>query len=160
MMTTRTRPADARARRCRDCSANPGETHDPGCDAEQCALCGGQSISCDCVYTVNGIDPATLETARPDLWEHGATPEMAARFVEEEAKVGGPLPWTGVSYGVADCIELGWWAKPAPPPVGWESCPAGTVGAVPDLNRYARACGGREPGFRWDPAARKLARVQ
>ena len=39
--------------RCGDCGVLPGGYHHHGCDLEQCPNCGGQLISCDCVY---GID--------------------------------------------------------------------------------------------------------
>lgn len=34
------------ADRCHDCRAEPGELHEPGCDVEQCPICGHQLISC------------------------------------------------------------------------------------------------------------------
>lgn len=33
---------------CHDCLAPPGALHHPGCDAERCPVCLGQSISCPC----------------------------------------------------------------------------------------------------------------
>lgn len=43
-------PANPRdgVRECHDCRAPFGEMHHPGCDAELCPSCGGQSISCGC----------------------------------------------------------------------------------------------------------------
>ena len=34
--------------RCHDCAALPGAFHHPGCDVEQCPICHGQAISCEC----------------------------------------------------------------------------------------------------------------
>jgi hypothetical protein len=34
--------------KCRDCSVLRGEYHVPGCDAEQCPVCGEQVFGCDC----------------------------------------------------------------------------------------------------------------
>lgn len=44
---------------CR-CGAHPDQLHKPGCDVERCALCGGQTIACTCVYTM---------TRKPLPWE-------------------------------------------------------------------------------------------
>jgi hypothetical protein len=38
--------------KCHDCHCPQGTFHHPGCDAERCAVCGGQAISCDCHITV------------------------------------------------------------------------------------------------------------
>ena len=35
---------------CGDCGVVKGQLHVPGCDIEQCAICDGQVISCDCSY--------------------------------------------------------------------------------------------------------------
>ena len=37
-------------RRCHDCRALPGGIHHHGCDMEECPACGGQSISCGCLW--------------------------------------------------------------------------------------------------------------
>lgn len=33
---------------CHDCGAKPGQVHLVGCDVEQCSVCGGQKIQCNC----------------------------------------------------------------------------------------------------------------
>jgi hypothetical protein len=33
---------------CPDCGCEPGEKHKPFCDQEQCPVCGGQKVSCEC----------------------------------------------------------------------------------------------------------------
>lgn len=35
---------------CGGCGASVGALHSSGCDVERCPRCGGQSISCDCIY--------------------------------------------------------------------------------------------------------------
>ena len=35
---------------CHDCRVLKGEFHVPTCDVEECPLCGGQLISCDCAF--------------------------------------------------------------------------------------------------------------
>jgi TIR domain-containing protein len=34
---------------CHDCSALPGEYHVPGCDVEECPVCGSQALGCRCI---------------------------------------------------------------------------------------------------------------
>lgn len=34
-------------KRCPDCDVKQGDNHKPGCDREQCPVCGTQLIGCD-----------------------------------------------------------------------------------------------------------------
>jgi hypothetical protein len=43
--------------------------------------------------------------------------------------------WEGEWPGAAACRQLGWWAVRTD--AGWQPCPAGTPGAIEDLNRLA-----------------------
>jgi len=133
-------------RDCGDCGAKPGEHHQPGCDVERCARCGGQSIGCHCIYEVNGINYSTLEETHPEVYMQGPTPEMEAKW---DAEWGSRrMPWTGEWPGEAECREFGFWSvfgpDLSPPQVGWISVSAETPGATEDLNRLNRECD-------WDP---------
>ena len=35
---------------CHDCAILKGEFHVPGCDVEECPICGGQLLTCDCPF--------------------------------------------------------------------------------------------------------------
>lgn len=35
--------------RCHDCNIERGGYHHPGCDVEECPICHGQIISCECL---------------------------------------------------------------------------------------------------------------
>lgn len=35
---------------CHDCAVVKGQFHVPSCDVERCPRCGGQAITCDCLY--------------------------------------------------------------------------------------------------------------
>jgi len=43
-------PLEARQGPCRHCSTILGKLHEPRCDYEQCPVCNGQAMSCDCEY--------------------------------------------------------------------------------------------------------------
>lgn len=71
-------------RDCPDCAVKPGENHQPGCDVERCAFCGGQMISCNCL-------------GKP-----------------EEIKDEDLLPWTGFWPGEVECEKYGLYSKMVP----------------------------------------------
>lgn len=48
------------------------------------------------------------------------------------------LPWTGMPTGEQECRALGWFVRQLFGSGGWVACGPAEVGAVPDLNRFAR----------------------
>jgi hypothetical protein len=43
--------------RCADCGVQPEQLHVPGCEEEHCPACGGQVISCKCLYGRSDRNP-------------------------------------------------------------------------------------------------------
>lgn len=41
---------------CHDCRVLKGEFHVPSCDVEQCPVCGGQIITCNCPFDEDSQD--------------------------------------------------------------------------------------------------------
>lgn len=120
------------SRPCGDCGVQPGQLHQLGCDIERCPRCGGQAISCDCIYEVCGLDPETLEQAHPGIYANGPTAQMNETWDAEWANR--RMPWTGEYPGCAECREFGWYAKLAPGK-GWFECGPEEPGATENLNR-------------------------
>lgn len=133
-------------RDCPDCGVKPGEVHNGGCDVERCCLCGGQAISCDCVYVVNGMDRSRLEFEHEQIYVQGPTQEMSDKLEEEEKKYGGRLPWTGRWPNEEACEQLGLWCYPSGS--GFVACEKGHPGAMSDLNRLYSVA-------RWDKHQRR-----
>ncbi len=49
-------PIEADAQPCRHCGTVKGRYHEPLCDYEQCPVCGGQVMSCDCaLFTEDAV---------------------------------------------------------------------------------------------------------
>ena len=46
---------------CPRCGCNPGDYHNPGCDAEECPFCGRYLYSCGCIYEKLGISKKATE---------------------------------------------------------------------------------------------------
>lgn len=116
---------------CPDCGAKPGKNHKDGCDVERCARCGGQTISCGCIYEANDMPLATLERDYPDVYHNGPTNEMFERWEREWG--GRRLPWSGEWPGKSECRELGFWCKWSK--TGWVRCSADDPESLEDLNR-------------------------
>lgn len=53
---------------CHDCGCEEGQIHKFGCDMEQCPFCGGQLISCGCMYKQLGIKSQTHTTEHEEQW--------------------------------------------------------------------------------------------
>lgn len=63
---------------CHDCGCKEGELHEFGCDMEVCPFCGGQLISCDCVYERLDIEcsPGSY------VYEHGLTEKQEEKWLD------------------------------------------------------------------------------
>jgi hypothetical protein len=81
----------------------------------------------------------SLERDHPWVYSNGPTDAMFYKFDEEIAKVGGPIPWSGLYPGTEECIEFGWYSTFGGPGKGWQSCGPETPDASPDLNRLMRS---------------------
>ncbi len=101
---------DSKSDNCPTCSAKPGELHRPGCNVEQCPMCGRQLLGCEHFL----VD---VKKAPPD----------AER-----------MPWAGQMPGAWQCREFGWYAKLNPQGQGYVPCQPDDPGAEPDLNRLAK----------------------
>jgi len=100
---------------CHDCNAKPGENHIPGCDTEQCPVCGGQALMC--------------LSSSPCC---GKIIASCANEVIDESEL---IPWTGIWPGVKECREFGWYAKFKPNEGGWIRCDKDDPEGSEDLNR-------------------------
>ena len=71
-------------KQCHDCGTYEGQIHELGCDMEKCPWCGGQNITCGCVYKLLGIDVS------PGTWayENGLTNEQEDQWLDLLEKKG------------------------------------------------------------------------
>jgi len=71
-------------KRCYDCNCKEGEIHHLGCDMESCPWCGGQLITCGCVYKKLSIN------CSPGTWtySHGLTKVQEERWLKLLEKEG------------------------------------------------------------------------
>ena len=77
---------------CHDCHCKEGELHEYGCDMERCPFCGGQLISCGCVYNKLGFDYVPFykdpfnhypTSGLPKhIYENGLTKELEKEWVK------------------------------------------------------------------------------
>ncbi len=85
--------------RCRDCRCHEGELHAFGCDMERCPFCGGQLISCECIYRELHIE-ITLEVEA-----NGVTDEQWDKWLAMCTKKG-RVPYVQVPILCAMCGEV------------------------------------------------------
>jgi hypothetical protein len=114
---------------------------------ERCVLCGGQAISCSCIYELNGMPYHSLEEDHPDVYNNGPTEEMNGKREEAEEKAGGRLPWSGIYPGTEMCVEYGWFCKDVDGEFHVPCSPEDPAGH-PDLNYMLAVC-------RWDVSQRR-----
>jgi hypothetical protein len=130
--------------KCPDCGVKAGEKHKPGCDVENCARCGRQTISCNCIYEVCGMDVHTMETEHPDIYRNGPTDEMYEKWDREWGARA--IRWSGEWPGLAACREFNLWTKWTDH--GWEVCAKDHPDAREDLNTLMEETA-------WDPETQR-----
>lgn len=143
-------------KQCHDCGAKPGEYHKRGCDVERCPMCGGQAISCDCIYEVNGMDVDTMETLHPKIYSEGPTAEMFAKFDQEWGAK--RQIWSGEWPGVAECREMGLWCRMTEH--GWTPCAPDDPEAREDLNRLHTVTQWDQTQQKWVPKAKSASATE
>lgn len=124
----------AEARDCGDCGVHAGDPHRSGCDLARCMAYGSQRLQCQ---------PGARMVVRGYLPNGGVDVD----WVVDGHDCGEDI-WTGLWPGKAECREYGWWAVFDPP---WRRVPAGTPGAVEDLNRLVVEA-------RWDRETQRWVR--
>jgi hypothetical protein len=97
-------------KRCGDCYCKEGELHIAGCDNERCPFCGGQLISCDCVYKILNIQDFTKYTEEtyylsPNIYENGPTQEQNKEW-KKILDMKGRIPYIRYPNICRKCGEL------------------------------------------------------
>lgn len=123
---------------CPDCATAPGSEHAEGCDVARCMAYGSQRIQCQpgARMVVRGVYPWGGVDVDWEVDGHDCGRDV----------------WSGRWPGQAECEELGFWAVFVPyGNPSWRPVPAGTPGAVHDLNRLAAEAS-------WDAERRRWVR--
>lgn len=104
----RTIGSTTRSKTCHDCGAVEGAIHNFGCDMEACPYCGGQLITCSCMYEHLGYE---YDTSDPycglgeDVYSNGISHEEEEKFLSIlEAK--GRIPYIVYPVICGKCGKL------------------------------------------------------
>lgn len=78
---------------CHDCDCKEGEIHVFGCDMERCPFCGGQLLSCDCMYHHLGLFDKSKYTGvtsylPPEVYTKGLSDEQTEQWLDILEKEG------------------------------------------------------------------------
>lgn len=93
---------------CHDCGAHEGEIHKFGCDVEKCPFCGGQLISCDCIYEMLGfkLDRTKKYSGLPkEIYENGFPEKLQIKYCVLLEKRG-RIPFIFYPWVCARCGEI------------------------------------------------------
>lgn len=103
------KPDERKEYKC-DCGAVEGQLHEFGCDMERCPFCGGQLVSCFCLYRHLGIEDKQKYTSATsylpsEIYENGVTDEQwAAWYTLCEKR--GRFPYISYPVLCAMCGDL------------------------------------------------------
>jgi len=78
-------------KRCHDCGCREGELHQFGCDMERCPFCGGQLITCNCMYKhfYPGFDRRLECSGLPlEVYRNGPPEDVEEQWLEVITKEG------------------------------------------------------------------------
>lgn len=93
--------------KCHDCETEEGRLHNFGCDMERCPFCGGQLISCGCMYVRLGYAfnrDKKFSGLPEEVYRDGVTEEENLKWLATITKKG-RVPWVDIPQFCVLCGE-------------------------------------------------------